>query len=70
MWSFNAKINSLEQSEGTELTLVITPYILYSAFQAILRMFKLFPEEFVSTFDEEIKRRIQSVSLKDVDEDK
>ena len=39
------------QVESTELTLVITPYILYYAFQAIPRMFKLFPEEFVSTFN-------------------
>jgi len=39
------------KGKSTELMTIITPYILYSAFQAILRMFKLFPEEFVSTFD-------------------
>ena len=66
----HAKINSLEQKEGTELTPVITPYILYFAFQAILRMFKLFPEEFVSTFDAAIVDLATHELLKNVDENK
>ena len=41
------------QGECTELTVVIIPYLLYSTFQAILRVFKFFPEEFVSTIDAE-----------------
>ncbi len=44
-----------EKKKSTELMTIKTPYFLYSAIQAILRMFKLFPEEFVSTFDEFIK---------------
>ncbi len=46
-------LNCVAQFKGkcTELTLVNTPYILYYALKAILRMFKLFPKEFVSTFN-------------------